>query len=106
MTNPVDFTLPSSPSDRAKIKDAVYEVVGVMREIKDKRSFITDTKKLMKEQYGIPPKIFTKMAKTYQEANYQDVISENETFGFMFETLFEKADGATSDASSYSSDED
>ncbi len=102
---PLEFTLPSSPTDRAKIKDTVYEIVALMREIKDARSFIADKKKEMKEQFQLPPKILTKMAKTYQEANFQDVVAENETFGFMFETLFENNNNATSAASTYSTDE-
>jgi hypothetical protein len=85
----LDFTLPSNPADRKKIKEAVYEIVSAMQEAKDKRSFISDTKKLMKEEFGIPPKILSKMAKTYSEANFQDVLAESETFELTYENLFE-----------------
>lgn len=105
MTDNTDFVLPSSPADRAKIKDAVYEVVGAMREIKDKRSYINDTKKDMKEKFGISPKIFSKLVKTHQEANIAEVRAENETFDIMFETLFESNNGSTSSASTYSNEE-
>lgn len=85
----LDFTLPSSPADRKKIKEAVYDIVSAMQEAKDKRSFIADRKKDMKTEFGIPPKILTKMAKTYSEANFQDVLAESEAFELTYENLFE-----------------
>lgn len=94
---PVDFTLPSNPADRRKIKDAIYEISGQMQEIKDKRSYISDTKKMLKEEFGLPPKIATKMAKTVFEHNFQDVIAESETFEEVYGGLFEtNNDTATS----------
>lgn len=105
MTDTADFILPSNPADRRKIKDAVYEVVAVMGEIKDKQSYIKDVKTEMKEKFQIPPKVFAKMAKTYKEANIDDVRAENETFTTMFEQLFESNVGSTSAASTYSADD-
>lgn len=90
-----DFTLPSSPNDRKKIRDAIYEISGTMQEIKDKRSYITDAKKMLKEEFGLPPKIASKMAKTVFEHNFKDVLAESETFEVVYENLFETNNTAT-----------
>ena len=89
-----DFTLPSNPADRRKIKDAIYEIAGVITEIKDKRSYITDAKKMLKEEFGLPPKLATKMAKTVNEHNFKDVIAESEAFEVVYENLFETNNNA------------
>ncbi len=93
----VDFTLPSNPADRKKIKDAIYEMSGVTQEIKDKRSYITDTKKMLKEEFGLPPKIASKMVKTVFDHNFQDVVAESEAFTETYEVLFEGG-GTASDS--------
>lgn len=85
----VDFTLPSDPAARKKIKDAIYEMSGVQQQIKDKRSYITDTKKMLKEEFGLPPKIASKMVKTVSEHNFSDVVAESEAFTSTYELLFE-----------------
>jgi hypothetical protein len=85
----VDFTLPSDPAARKKIKDAIYEMAAVTQEISDKRSYITDTKKMLKEEFSMPPKIASKMAKTVHEHNFRDVVAESEAFTSTYEVLFE-----------------
>lgn len=85
----LDVVLPSNPDDRRKIRDAIYEISGVMQQIKDKRSFINDVKKDLKEKYGLPPKITTKMAKIVNEHNYQDVMAEVSALEVAYESLFE-----------------
>lgn len=85
----VDWTPPSDPAQRKKIKDAIYEMSGVTQEIKDKRSYISDTKKMLKEEFGLPPKIATKMAKTVFDHNFEEVVAESEAFITSHELLFE-----------------
>lgn len=94
----VDFNLPSDPAARRKIRDAIYEISGVTQEIKDKRSYITDTKKMLKDEFGLPPKIATKMAKTVHEHNFQDVVAESEAFTSTYEVLFEGGSNTTTDS--------
>jgi hypothetical protein len=84
-----EYQLPSNPADRKKIVDAVSEIAATMTEIKDKRSYITDTKKRMKEELSVPPKILTKMAKALNEAKFEEMVAENEAFRDMYEVLFE-----------------
>lgn len=85
-----DFILPSNPVDRKDIVDSIYDIVGQMREIKDKRSFITDTKKRLKEQYKLSPKIISRYASVIQKQNFQDEVAEAEAFAETFEILFER----------------
>lgn len=95
---PVDFILPSNPADRKKIRDAIYEMSGVTQEIKDKRSYITDTKKMLKDEFGLPPKIASKMVKTVCEHNFKDVVAETEAFTETYEILFESVITNSDDA--------
>lgn len=89
-----DFTLPSSPTDRRKIKDAIYEISAMMTTLKDNRSFINDTKKMLKDEFSLPPKLASKMAKTVNEHNFKDALAESETFEVVYENLFETNNGA------------
>ena len=88
-----DYTLPSDPKDRKKIKDAIYEMSGVLQQMDDKRSFMKDIAKGLKEEYGLPPKVSAKMAKTVFKHNYKDVLAESSTFEVVYENLFETGNG-------------
>lgn len=83
-----DYTLPSNPQDRKKIKDAIYEMQAALQFIDDKREFIKDVANMLKEKYEIPVKISTKLAKTLHKDNYDDVTQEVDSFTSLFETLF------------------
>jgi hypothetical protein len=85
-----DFILPSDPKSRADIVDTIHEMVGQSRDIKDKRSYITDAKKRLKADYGLSPKIASKMVKTIQEQNFKDTVAESEAFAETYEILFER----------------
>jgi hypothetical protein len=86
--NLAEYTLPSNPADRKKIKEAIYEINGAMTEIKDKRSFINDVKKNLKEEFKINPKTVTKMAKAVA-GNFKEMVAEEEEWTAAYELLFE-----------------
>lgn len=92
--NIADFILPSNPADRRAITDAIYEIVGANREIKDKRSYIGDTKKMLKEKYGLKPKLVSKYVKTITDQNFTEVVAETEAFTETYEILFERGSPA------------
>ena len=100
----VDFVIPSNPADRSKISDAIYEMVGAARDAKDKRTYINDTKKMLKDNYGLPASLASKMIKTVQEQNFQDTIAESEVFAETYELLFERG-GSTPAPKSSADDE-
>lgn len=82
-----NFTMPSSPADRKRIKDALHEIAGALQFIKDKRSFIKDVVEDISKSYDIPKKIVSKAATTLHKHNYDDVTQESTTFEIFYETL-------------------
>ena len=98
----IDFVLPSNPADRKKIKDALYEMAGALQFIEDKRQFINDVATDLKENFDLPKKVVTKLARTLHKGNYSDVTAEVDTFTTLFEILFNGA----STAAQTSNDED
>lgn len=86
-----DFTLPSNPTDRKKIKDALYEMAGALQFIDDKREYINDVATDLKDSFDLPKKVTTKLARTLHKGNYSDVTAETDTFTTLFEVLFNGA---------------
>lgn len=103
MTEQQDFTMPSNPADRKKIKDMLHEMQGALQFIDDKRAFMKDTAEALQEQFQIPKKISMKMARTLHKNNYTDVSSETDQFTTLFEVLFQ---GGSVTAYEDDSDED
>lgn len=83
-----DFTMPSNPADRKKIKDALYEMSGALQFIDDKRVYMKETAAILEENYALPKKVAMKMARTIFKDNYSDVSAESDQFTTAFETLF------------------
>lgn len=89
MSETQDFTMPSNPADRKKIKDMLHEMAGALQFIDDKRAFMKDVAEAIQEQYQVPKKISMKMARTLHKNNYTDVSSETDQFTTLFEVLFQ-----------------
>lgn len=92
-----EHTLPSTPNDRKRIKDALYEMAGALQFIEDKRLFIGDVASMLNEEFSIPKKISNKLAKTLHKNNYSDVTSEADNFASIFEVLFNGGTAQSSD---------
>lgn len=84
----VEFTLPSSPDDRKKIKDAIHEMAGALQFIEDKRAYMKDVADMLKNEFEMPKKIASKMARTVHKQNYLDVAQESSVFELFYENLF------------------
>lgn len=97
MTESQDFTMPSNPADRKKIKDLLHEMSGALQFIDDKRVFMKETAESLQEQFQIPKKISMKMARTLHKNNYSDVSAETDAFTTMFEVLFQGAAQSSDD---------
>lgn len=83
-----DFIMPTSPSDLKKIEDAVKEASNSKLRVEAERDFMKDLKKKMKEELGMPPKLFSKLANTYHNQNYSTVVTETESFVETYEKVF------------------
>lgn len=85
-----NYTLPSNPKDREKIKTMLDVVVGEMRMIDDRKTSIKETIAALHEEYAIPKKVLTKLARTMFKDDYQDVTYESEVFELFYEGVVEK----------------
>ena len=84
-----EFVIPSSPSDRKKIQDALLQMRNSLQKIKDEQSYIKDTADLLKNDHKMPPKLARALAKSMLEHNFSDVQTAYENFETAYEVLVE-----------------
>jgi hypothetical protein len=82
-------TIPTSPEDKKKLKGFLSEASICLEKIKDQRDALKDIADVAKEEFGMKPKIFNKLAKTMHKHDYADQQAENEEFELLYETLVE-----------------
>lgn len=85
------FTLPSSKSDREKIKKILHEISGQYQMIDDRKSAVKDMVDVLHEEFNIPKKIINKLAKTIHKNDYDDVSHETSLFEIIFEGIVESS---------------
>lgn len=83
-----DFILPTNPVDLQKIEDAIKEASNSRLRIDAERELIKDIRIKLKEESGMPPKIFNKLLNVYHKQNYEEVASENEAVNETYEKIF------------------
>lgn len=81
--------IPSSPSDRIKLKAMLAEITKCLQRIDDERQSVKEIAEAAQEQFDIKKKFVTKLAKTMYKHNYADLRAENEHFDELYETLIE-----------------
>lgn len=80
MSEATVWEMPSTPADVAKINAAVDEIVASMVRKSAESDFIKEVKKRLKDEFGMPPKIVQRFAKTAFDRNLEQQRVENETF--------------------------
>jgi hypothetical protein len=88
-----EYTLPSNPADRKKIKGNIEDIVDILLQIEAFKSTIKEKTASMKEELGVPPKFAMKLAKIlYKEqtkgGELEAVVAEAESLEAGFELLF------------------
>jgi ssDNA-specific exonuclease RecJ len=88
MTTPTNsIILPSSDSDKQRIKGAMDEISASYTRIDAERDFIKDAVESLSEDVGIPKKYLSKMAKIFHKENVSELISEIEDIEALIETI-------------------
>jgi len=82
-----NIVLPSTPSDRQKIKNAIIEGANSMVRIDSEKDAIKAICDSLKEDYELPPAIVKAMIKTYHKQNLSEVAGKTETLVEMYEEL-------------------
>jgi len=84
-----DYTVPSDPAIRKRIRDAVSEASAVQQKIDDYKAALKDIVEVAKTDLEVPKKTFTKMVKTFHKQEYAAVRYDNEVFQEFYETVME-----------------
>lgn len=83
-----DFIMPTSPADIKAIAEAVKEVSNARTRMEAEREFVSEVKKKLKEDFGMPPKLFTRMVKDYHARLFAESVATDETYREMYEKIF------------------
>ena len=92
-----DFTLPSNPADRTKIKNIFYEMAGLKQTIKDRQEDYKSYIEVLQHDYNIPKKLIAKVAKIVQDHNYDEVNEEHSAIEMLYEGIMESNSTLSSD---------
>lgn len=85
-----EFIMPTDPKDIQKLQEAIKEASNSLLRTEAERDLIKNIKADMKEAFGMPPKIFTRLVKTYHAQNFHEQVSQDEAYEELYEKLFAK----------------
>lgn len=88
------FIMPTSPDEIQSIQNAVKEASNSLLNTEAERDLIKNIKTDMKEKFGMPPKFFTRLVKTYHAQNFHEQVAQDEEFEDLYESLFAKSSRA------------
>lgn len=77
----------SNPADRLKIKKMLAEISNSMTRIDAEKDLIRETIKEMSDQFQLPKRTLTKMAKVYHKQNFQQEVQSHEEFESLYESV-------------------
>ena len=80
----------SSPVDRQKIKKMLGEISASMTRTEAERDLIRETIKAMSDEFQLPKKTLSRMAKVYHKQNYTQEVAEHEEFEDLYETIIQE----------------
>jgi len=82
------FIMPTGTEDVLKIENAIKEASNSFLRADAERELLKDIKYNMKELFGMPPKLFTRLAKTYHAQNFFEQVSQDEEYEALYESIF------------------
>lgn len=92
-TNPLEYIMPTSPADLAKINSAVDEIVNSMVRKSAESAHIAEIKKLLKEEFDMPVKLVQRLAKTSFDRNLAQQVVADLSFHELYIKLRGKKEG-------------
>ena len=82
-----NVVLPSNPEDRKRIKDALQEISDSFTRIEGERDAIKDIVNFVNEEFDLPKKYVSKMARVYHKQSFDKEVGEAEDFAALYETV-------------------
>lgn len=84
-----DFTVPSDPEVRKRIRQAVAEASAQLQMIDDRKEALKAIVEMVKEDLEVPKKTFNKMVKAFHNQSYPAIVQENEVFQAFYDNIME-----------------
>lgn len=81
--------IPSSVSDRQKLKSMLVEITASYAKIDAEKDHVKEILDAAQEQFEVKKKLVTKLAKTMYKRDYSSLVEENEHFQDLYEILVE-----------------
>ena len=72
--------IPTNPADIEKIRGALQEIADAFTRMTAERELVKDIKAMLKEDFELPPKYITKLAKTFYNQDFEAQQTESEDF--------------------------
>lgn len=82
-----NVVLPSNPEDRKRIKDALQEISDSYTRIEGERDAIKDVINFINEEFDLPKKYISKMARVFHKQTFDKEVGEAEDFAALYETI-------------------
>ena len=79
----------SSPVDKKKIKDALFEISNSYTRIDAEKELIKDIVEDLADKFELPKKHINKIARAYHKQNYNEQVTDSEEFQHLYESLLE-----------------
>ena len=80
----------SNPTDRLKIKKMLAEISGSMTRVSAERDLIRETIKEMSDQFQLPKRTLSRMAKVYHKQNFTQEVADHEEFETLYENIVQE----------------
>lgn len=91
----IEIPVPTSEEHRKEIFNALKEMSNAMTRIDAENDFIKDTKKAIKENFGIDTKWLTKALKDYHSDRFDVSVKEFEEYESFYESVVNMKNNST-----------
>ena len=82
-----NIILPSSDSDKQRIKGCMEEISNSYTRMEAERDFIKEAIEALADDVDIPKKYLNKMARIYHKQNFSETVGEMEDLEALYETV-------------------
>ena len=79
----------TNPTDKKKIKDALFEISNSMTRMDAEKEMIKDIINDLSENFELPKKTVRKIAKAYHKQNFNQAVADNEEFQELYESILD-----------------
>ena len=79
----------SNPTDKKRIKNALFEISNCMTRIGAEKDLIKDIVNDLADDFELSKKQVNKIARAYHKQNYSQQVAESEEFQELYESLIE-----------------